>query len=190
MPQSLASVLVHLVFSTKNREKIIPKKLQPRLWSYAAAICKNHDILAFAVGGMDDHIHILFRLPPTLTLARAVTLVKSNSSKWIKEQGIKFSWQEGYGAFAVSSSNVSAVINYIDNQEAHHRKISFEQEFIALLKKHGVEFRSEIRPGLVSRPLGLENLTSRVPRASAPGLDSFAPPALASGACLRRRAFL
>ena len=77
MSHSYAQNHVHLVFSTKNRQKIIPKKLQPRLWSYTAAICKNHDILAFAVGGMDDHIHILFRLPPTLTLARAVTLVKS-----------------------------------------------------------------------------------------------------------------
>jgi putative transposase len=131
---------VHLVFSTKKRQKLIPKKLQPRLWTYTAAICKNHDMLAFAVGGTEDHIHILFRLPPTLTLSRAVTLVKSNSSKWIKEQGIQFSWREGYGAFAVSSSNVSAVIKYIDNQEEHHRKMTFEQEFIALLKKQGVEF--------------------------------------------------
>jgi putative transposase len=140
LSHSYAQNHVHLVFSTKNRLKIIPKKLQPRLWSYTAAICKNHDILAFAVGGMDDHIHILFRLPPTITLSRVVTLIKSNTSKWIKEQGIRFSWQEGYGAFSVSSSNVSAVIKYIDNQEAHHRKMTFEQEFIALLKKHGVEF--------------------------------------------------
>jgi REP-associated tyrosine transposase len=131
---------LHLVFSTKNRQKLISKKLQTRLWPYMAGICKNHDLLAFAVGGMEDHIHILFRLPPTLMLANAVTLIKSNSSKWIREQGIGFAWQEGYGAFAVSSSNVSAVIKYIDNQEAHHRKTTFEQEFVALLKKHGVEF--------------------------------------------------
>jgi putative transposase len=136
---SYAQNHVHLVFSTKNRQRLIPKELQARLWAYTAAICKNHDMLAFAVGGMDDHIHI-FRLPPTLTLSRAVTLVKSNSSKWVTQQGIRFSWQEGYGAFSVSSSNVSAVIDYIDHQEAHHRKISFEQEFIALLKKHGVQF--------------------------------------------------
>lgn len=131
---------VHLVFSTKNRQKFIPKKLQRRLWSYTAAICRNHDILVFAFGGMDDHIHILFRLPPTLSLSRVVALIKSNSSTWIKEQGIRFSWQQGYGASSVSSSNISAVIKYIDNQEAHHRKMTFEQEFIALLKKHGVEF--------------------------------------------------
>src|SRR5260370_32615456 len=140
MSHSYAQNQVHLGLSTKNRLKLIPKDLQPRLWAFMAAICKNHDILAFAVGGMDDHTHILFRLPPTLTLARAVTLVKSNSSKWINEQGIKFAWQEGDGAFAVSTSNISAVIKYIDNQEAHHRKITFEQEFTALLKKHGVEF--------------------------------------------------
>jgi hypothetical protein len=75
-----------------------------------------------------------------MTLANAVTLIKSNSSKWIKEQEKRFAWQEGYGAFAVSSSNVAAVIKYIDSQEAHHRKISFEDEFVALLKKHGVPF--------------------------------------------------
>jgi putative transposase len=75
-----------------------------------------------------------------MPLADAVTLVKSNSSKWIREQGKSFAWQEGYGAFSVSSSNVAGVIKYIDNQEAHHRKISFEDEFISLLKKHGMPF--------------------------------------------------
>jgi REP element-mobilizing transposase RayT len=131
---------VHLVFSTKNRQKIIPKSYQSRLWAYLAAICKNYDMLAFAVGGTEDHVHVLFCLPPAMALARAVTLLKSNSSKWLNEKGIKFAWQQGYGAFSVSSSNVSVVIKYIDNQEAHHRRISFEDEFIALLNKHGVKF--------------------------------------------------
>lgn len=94
----------------------------------------------FAVGGIADHAHVLFRLPPTLSLVRAVTLIKSNSSSWMKETQKNFAWQEGYGAFSVSSSNVSAVIRYIDQQEARHKKKSFEDEFIALLKKHGVEF--------------------------------------------------
>ena len=140
MSHSYSQNHVHLVFSTKNRQKIIPKPFQSRLWAYLAAICRNNDILAFAVGGIGDHVHILFRLPPTMTLARAVTLLKSNSSKWLNEKGIRFAWQQGYGAFSVSSSNVSTVIRYIDNQEAHHRKISFEDEFIALLNKHGVKF--------------------------------------------------
>lgn len=111
-----------------------------RLWAYVAAICKNHGMLAFAVGGMTDHIHVLFRLPPTITLVRAVTLIKSNSSKWIRKKDRKFAWQEGHGAFSVSSSGIDKVIQYIDEQEQRHRKFTFEQEYIALLKKHGIPF--------------------------------------------------
>ena len=140
MSHSYAQNHIHLVFSTKDRQKLIAKELQPRLWAYIAAICKNQHLLTFAVGGMPDHIHILFRLPPTITLVRAVTLIKSNSSKWVREKGIKFAWQEGYGAFSVSSSNIDRVIKYIDNQEAHHRKFTFEQEFITLPKKQGIPF--------------------------------------------------
>jgi REP element-mobilizing transposase RayT len=140
MSHSYAQNHIHLVFSTKNREKLLAKSFLPRLWAYTAAICKNHDLLTFAVGGMEDHIHLLFRLPPTMPLANAVTLVKSNSSKWIKEQKKNFAWQEGYGAFSVSSSKMAAVIKYIDTQETRHRKISFEDEFISMLKKHDMPF--------------------------------------------------
>ena len=140
MSHSYAQNHIHLVFSTKERRELISKNLQPRLWAYIAAICKNHDMLTFAVGGIEDHVHILFRRPPTITLAKAVTTVKANSSKWMSKQGFKFTWQKGYGAFSVSSSNVAAVIKYIDTQEAHHRKLTFEQEFIALLEKHGVAY--------------------------------------------------
>jgi putative transposase len=136
---SYAQNHVHLVFSTKGRLKTISKDMQSRLWRYIAAICKNNAMTTFAVGGMSDHVHILFRLPPMLSLVRAVTLIKSNSSKWMKETRKSFAWQEGYGAFSVSSSNLSAVIRYIDRQESHHNKKSFEEEFIALLKKHGVD---------------------------------------------------
>jgi putative transposase len=97
-------------------------------------------MIALAVGGTEDHVHLLFHLPPKLALAKAVLLLKSNSSKWMGEQGREFSWQEGYGAFSVSSSNLNAVIRYIQNQEAHHRKISFEEEFRAILERHGVEY--------------------------------------------------
>jgi len=137
---SYAQNHIHLVFSTKGRIKLISNNTQPRLWAYIAAICKNNAMTTFAVGGMGDHVHILFRLPPALSLVRAVTLIKSNSSKWMKETQTAFAWQKGYGAFSVSSSNVSKVIRYIDQQEAHHKKKSFDEEFIALLKKHGVEF--------------------------------------------------
>lgn len=140
MSHSYAQNHVHLVFSTKDRQKLIAKTLQKRLWAYIAGICKHHGILAFAVGGTDDHVHVLFRLPPTITLAHAISLLKANSSKWMRRHRPGFQWQKGYGAFSVSSSNIATVIKYIDTQEEHHRKMSFEEEFFALLKKHGVEF--------------------------------------------------
>ncbi len=140
MSHSYAQNHIHLVFSTKNRERLISNKMQERLWPYMTGICKNHDMLPFAVGGMPDHVHVLFRLPPTLALARAITLIKSNSSKWMGEHGRYFAWQEGYGAFSVSSSSISSVIKYIDGQELHHRKRTYEEEFLALLKKHNHPF--------------------------------------------------
>ena len=140
MSHSYAQNHIHLVFSTKGRQKLIAKALQRPLWAYIAGICKSYHMLVFAIGGLDDHVHALFRLPPTITLARAVSLLKSNSSRWMSEQGTRFSWQKGYGAFSVSSSNISAVTRYIDNQEVHHRKRTFEQEFIALLNRHGVQY--------------------------------------------------
>ena len=128
---------VHAIFATKGRLKIIDKELQPRLWAYLAGIAKNHEINMLAVGGTEDHIHLLFHLPPKLALAKAVLLLKANSSKWISKN---FSSQEGYGAFSVSSSNVNAVTRYIRDQENHHRKFTFEQEFRTILRRHGIEY--------------------------------------------------
>jgi putative transposase len=131
---------VHLIFSTKDRRKTITPEFQPRLWAYLAGIAKNHGMIALAVGGTENHVHIVFHLPPALALAKAVLLLKANSSKWMSERGTEFSWQEGYGAFSVSASNLDTVSRYIRNQEAHHRKISFEQEYRAILRKHGVDY--------------------------------------------------
>ena len=131
---------IHVVFSTKHRERLIPQEIQPRVWAYIAGICQNHEIIPFQIGGMEDHVHLLFHLPPRIALSEAVLLVKSNSSKWMNENGAAFAWQEGYGAFNVSASNVESVRKYILNQKEHHRKMSFKEEFIALLKKHGVDF--------------------------------------------------
>jgi len=128
------------VFSTKYRRKSISKEFQPRMWAYVAGICKNHGVFVHSVGGMDDHIHLLIQVPPTLALAKAVLAIKSNSSRWANEQGNKFAWQQGYAAFSVSSSLVPAVVRYIQNQESHHRRMTFDAELVALLKKHGVEF--------------------------------------------------
>jgi putative transposase len=96
--------------------------------------------MVYAVGGMGDHVHLLFDLPSVLPLSKAMLLLKANSSKWMNEHGSPFAWQEGYGAFAVSASNTATVQRYIENQFKHHRKISFDTEFIALLKKHGIAF--------------------------------------------------
>ena len=140
MPHTFSRNHVHVIFSTKDRRKTIPKELQPRLWAYLAGICKNYEMIALMVGGTQDHVHLLFHLPPKLALAKAVQLLKSNSSKWMSDQIRGFSWQDGYGAFSVSSSNIESVTRYIQNQEAHHRKMGFDEEFQAILAKHGIEY--------------------------------------------------
>jgi putative transposase len=138
-----AQNVIHVVFSTKDRRKLMPNEFRPQMWAYAAGICKKFDIPVLAIGGMEDHIHFLLQIPPTLALAKAVLAIKTNSSRWASEEGHKFAWQQGYGAFSVSSSIVPTVIRYIQNQEAHHKKMSFDAEFLALLKKHGMEFDSK-----------------------------------------------
>src|SRR6266481_8635722 len=140
MSHTYTQNIIHVVSSTKGRAKLIPKEFQPRMWAYAAGICKNHEILVHAVGGIDDHVHLLIQIPPSLSLANAVNAIKSNSSRWACEQGHKFAWQQGYAAFSVSASLVPTVVRYIQNQESHHKKMTFDAEFLALLKKHGVEY--------------------------------------------------
>ena len=140
MSHSYVQNHLHVVFSTKEREKLIAKPMQPKLWSYLAGIARNHDFLVIANGGMEDHVHLLILLPPFLALAKAINLLKTNSSKWMSEHGTRFAWQQGYGAFGVCKSKMDAVIRYINEQERHHRKMSFEDEFIGLLEKHGMEY--------------------------------------------------
>ncbi len=143
MAHSYSRIHIQLIFSTKERRNLITKKLQPHLWAYIAGLCKKYEMIAVAIGGTENHVHILFHLSPKLALAKALQVIKANSPKWIGEQGIEFAWQEGYGAFGVSSSNLDQVAGYIRNQQAHHRKFSFEDEFRSLLKKHGVEFEAK-----------------------------------------------
>jgi REP-associated tyrosine transposase len=132
--------LIHVVFSTRERQPMIPKEFQPRMWSYVAGICKNEKVFVHAIGGMDDHLHGLIQVPSSRALADVIMKIKCNSSRWASEQGRKFAWQKGYGAFSVSASNLPAVIRYIQNQGSYHKKMNFQREFIAMLKKHGVEY--------------------------------------------------
>ncbi len=143
MSHTYVQNVIHVVFSTKDRRKTISPEFQPRLWAYVAGICKKLGAHVHAVGGMEDHIHFLIQVPPTVAVAKAISTIKSNSSRWVSEDGRNFTWQQGYAAFSVSSSNVAAVIRYIRNQEAHHKKMDFDAEFVALLKKHMVEFDPE-----------------------------------------------
>jgi putative transposase len=129
----------HIVFSTRGRRKLISKQIQPELWAYMAGICKNVGISVHARGGIEDHVHALVELPVAIPLPKAVNLLKSNSSRFMSERE-RFSWQEGYAAFSVSASNIPAVKRYVLNQAVHHRKMTFEEELIALLNKHNIQF--------------------------------------------------
>jgi putative transposase len=137
MSHSYAHNPVHVVFSTKERRKLIPKASQAGLWAYLAGVCKKQRIFVHEIGGMDDHIHMLIEIPLALSFSDALQEIKTSSSQWM---GRAFAWQRGFGVFGVSASNVAAVVRYIRTQEAHHRKMTFEQEFIALLEKHGVAY--------------------------------------------------
>jgi REP element-mobilizing transposase RayT len=134
---------VHCIFGTKDRKGTIPKELQEKLWAYLLGIANNLHIKTLAVGGTANHVHLLLGLPPTMTVAEAVQKLKANSSRWLGDQGLSFQWQEGYGAFSVSPSLLDTVQAYIRNQEEHHRKRSFEEEFRALLDKSGVAYDAE-----------------------------------------------
>jgi putative transposase len=140
MPSSYVSNHVHIVFSTKERQRAIDTDLQPKLWAYIAGIARNHDMHAIAVGGTEDHVHILVSVAPTLSIAKAAQLLKANSSRWINEshQG-RFEWQEGYFGCSVSRSQIPTLRAYIANQHEHHKKRDFATEFALLLKKHGIE---------------------------------------------------
>jgi putative transposase len=140
MAHKYPNVLIHCVFSTKNRQNLIPDKLRPMLWRYFAGIGRNHHIPVLKAGGTANHVHLLIVLPSDVALAKATQVLKANASRWLGEHGLSFAWQEGYGAFSVSSSNRAAVEHYIEHQDEHHSRRSYEDEFIAFLLKSGVPF--------------------------------------------------
>src|SRR4051812_13632889 len=140
MAQSFTSVYLHIIFSTRERLPLIPTEQQRKLWSYVGGILKNHGMKGLAIGGIDDHIHVLISLSSDITVAKTVNLVKSNSSKWMREKNPDFGWQKGYAAYSVSASALDSVKAYIETQAEHHKKRDFKQEYVSLLKKHGVGF--------------------------------------------------
>ncbi|MEQ9825521.1 MAG: IS200/IS605 family transposase [Puniceicoccaceae bacterium] len=143
MPQSLSFLLVHIVFSTKDRAPILDHKTRHALFAYLATVARNEHCECFRVGGVTDHVHLAIRLERTCSVAKLVERLKTTSSKWIKPQSPVFSdfaWQRGYGAFSVRPSDLEALIQYIDNQESHHRTRTFQDEYRSFLTKYGVKF--------------------------------------------------
>jgi REP element-mobilizing transposase RayT len=142
MPQSLSKVLVHLIFSTKQRRPLIRAEIHSDLCGYITGILKNLHSPSLQTGGTADHLHILLSLSRTISLAKLVEEVKKSSSKWMKQEGgvPEFSWQAGYGAFSVGESQAETVIRYIRNQEEHHRKMTFQEEFRRFLARYRVSY--------------------------------------------------
>jgi len=133
------TLLCHCVFSAKNRLPTIPTAMQPRLWSYVGGIARANKMKALTVGGMPDHLHVLLSFPPTIAIAKAIQLINFGSSKWMHDQqGTRFEWQAGYGAFTIGISQIPATTDYILNQEKHHAKKSFAEEWKMFLKRHGL----------------------------------------------------
>jgi len=137
MAHTYASNFIHCVFSTKERRLLIPAARAAELYAYLGGIARGEGFSLIAAGGTANHIHLLFVLPASCTLAHAVQKLKGSSSRWL---GDGFSWQEGYGAFSVSPSQIEVVKKYIENQEVHHQKRDFEQEFVALLHNCGIVY--------------------------------------------------
>ena len=143
MGQSLAQNYIHIIFSVKNRKPLINESIEQELFQYIGGLCKNLESTPLEVGGYKNHIHILCILSKKLPLATLIQKVKSKSSKWIKPKGPEyknFYWQNGYGAFSISSSKVESFRSYIKKQKEHHQNMSFEEEYKDMLKENNVEF--------------------------------------------------
>ena len=143
MANTYTSLHYHVVFSTKNREKYIAPEIERRVWAYLGGVARKHRMTALRVGGIEDHVHALVAAPPIISPSQIAQFLKGDSSKWLHEEFPDlrgFAWQDGYGAFTVSKSNLPEVISYIEHQREHHRSRTFREEYLDFLKKHGVEY--------------------------------------------------
>jgi putative transposase len=141
MPQTLSFNLVHIIFSTKDRRALIADELSLALHAYLAGAARKLDCECFRTGGVADHVHLALRLPPTKLAAKVVSEIKTGSSIWMKQQGVKdFAWQRGYGLFSVSPAYIGALVRYIETQRAHHSKRGFEDEMRAFCAKYHMPF--------------------------------------------------
>jgi len=143
MSQSLSKMFVHIVFSTKHREPVLHKKIQPELWRYMGGICNNLECIPILIGGYLDHTHILCILSKKMALMQLIKEIKTGSSIWIKTKGLDFSnfhWQDGYGGFSVGQVELEELKKYVESQQEHHHIKSFQEEYREFLKKYHVEY--------------------------------------------------
>jgi REP element-mobilizing transposase RayT len=144
MPNTFSKIYIQIVFAVKYRKSMIDKSWREELHKYICGVANGNNQKVYAIGGVEDHIHILIRLRPNICIADLVRDIKACSTKWINERGFvkgnKFSWQVGYGVFSYSESHLENVIRYINNQEQHHQKQNLRDEFIELLKEYQLEY--------------------------------------------------
>jgi putative transposase len=143
MPQSLSKVILHIIFSTKDRQPWLDTDVRPRMHAYLATVCRDLGAELVRVGGVRDHVHIVTTLPRTLSQAQFIEQIKKASSKWVKDLDAQyrgFFWQRGYGAFSVSPSQLDGMLQYVDAQQEHHRTRTFQEEYRGLLRRHGIDF--------------------------------------------------
>ena len=146
MANSFTQIHIHTVFTVQNRDCIILRTWEEELYKYISGIIRNNNHKLLAINGMPDHVHVLFGLRPSQSLSDLMQDIKGSSSKWINEKKFvwgKFSWQEGYGAFSYSKQDIPKVINYLNNQKAHHKKHTFLREYKELLKEFGVSLKNK-----------------------------------------------
>lgn len=143
MANTYTSLYYHVVFSTKNRVELVSRDIEDRVWAYIGRIARKHKMTALQVGGIEDHIHALVMAPATLSPSQIAQYLKGDSSKWIHQEFPHLAdvgWQDGYGAFTVSKSNIPDVVRYIQNQREHHKKKTFQEQYREFLQKHGIEY--------------------------------------------------
>ena len=146
MTHTYINALYHCVFSTKQRRRFITPTLQERLWPMMGGIAREQGLKALAIGGVEDHVHLLLSLSTTIPIAKAIQLIKGASSKWVHDtfpEHRLFAWQEGYGAFTIGVSQTDVTRTYIRSQPEHHRQTTFQEEFREFLKKHGIEYNEQ-----------------------------------------------
>lgn len=143
MANTYTSLHYHVVFSTKHRARLIGPAMDERVWSYLGGIARENDMTPLCIGGVEDHVHLLLGLPATLAVSKAVQLIKGGASKWVHDtfpELREFAWQDGYGAFTIGKSQIPDTMAYIRNQREHHRTKTFQEEYLAFLRKHEIEF--------------------------------------------------